>query len=391
MGAALTFDPTRPVFDEDSDFGGFYQWDDRLAVNNPVASVEQNNNSGHTVRALNNLTLSYQLPVKGLSITSNTAYDWTMGEKMEISNPFDKANFDRGGRLFDEDLRNYALLQESYATYKTNFSEFTKLEVTAGHSWQEFDQENRWTTGNGLEINESNVYEYTTDIEVDSFLVTNRLISFFSRANFSFQGKYLLTASLRRDGSSRFGDANKWGLFPAVAVGWRILEEDFAKNWSNTKTLSDLKLRLSWGITGNEDIPDFLFKTFYNYSADDSRYQFGDQFVNTLRGTGVDPAIKWEETTSVNVGLDFGFFNSRLNGSLDLYRKYTDDLIFTVAAPAFTNLSDRILTNVGELESRGVELNLNGVIIHRKDFDISLNFNTSYNCLLYTSPSPRDS
>lgn len=379
MGAALTFDPTRQVLQESSEFGGYFQWRDRLAVNNPVATIEQNNNTGSTTRMLNNVNLTYELPVKGLNVTSNTAYDLTLGRKMELSNPFDKANFDRGGRLFDEDLRNYAILQESYATYKTSFSEFTSLEITAGHSWQEFDQENRWTTGNGLVLNESNIYEYTTDIEVDSFLVTNRLISFFSRANFSLDGKYLLTASLRRDGSSRFGDANKWGLFPAVAVAWRILEEDFAKNWSNTNIISDLKLRLSWGVTGNEDIPDFLFKTFYNYSANDSRYQFGDEFINTLRGTGVDPAIKWEETTSINAGIDFGFFNSRLNGSLDLYRKYTDDLIFTVAAPAFTNLSDRILTNVGELENRGIELNLNGVFIDRKDFEVSLNFNASYN------------
>ena len=128
-----------------------------------------------------------------------------------------------------------------------------------------------------------------------------------------------------------------------------MLEEDFASSLSNT--FSDLKLRLSWGITGNEDIPDFLFRTFYDFSADDSRYQFGEDFVNTIRGTGVDPGIKWEQTTSLNLGVDFGFLKNRINGSLDIYRKFTDDLIFTIAAPAFTNLSDRILTNVGELEN----------------------------------------
>lgn len=377
MGAALGFDPTRPVMNGNEQFGGWYQWRDPLSTANPAATIALNNNTGETTRLLNNITLTYDLPIDGLSVTSNSSYDQTTGTKLEISDPLDKSNFDRGGRRFDEELKNYSLLQETYANYKYNFSELSSIDFTAGHSWQEFDQENRWIFGNTLELDAANEYQFTTDIERDSFLVTNRLISFFSRANLSIDGKYLFTASLRRDGSSRFGDQNRWGLFPAAAFAWRVLEEDFARGLSNT--FSDLKLRLSWGVTGNEDIPDFLFRTFYNLSANDSRYQFGDEFVNTLRGTGVDPGIKWEETTSMNLGLDFGFFNNRLSGSVDVYRKYTDDLIFTIAAPAFTNLSDRILTNVGEMENRGVELSLNAVLFDKKDFDVNLGFNLAFN------------
>lgn len=155
------------------------------------------------------------------------------------------------------------------------------------------------------------------------------------------------------------------------------MEEPFAKNWGNH--ISNLKLRVSWGVTGNEDISDFLFTTFYSYGTDDARYQFGDTFVNTLRGKGVDPNIKWEETTSTNIGVDFGFFNNRLSGAIDVYRKYTDDLLFTIAAGGFTNLSDRILTNIGEMENKGVELELNGVVMDKEDWDWNLNFNVSYN------------
>jgi len=207
--------------------------------------------------------------------------------------------------------------------------------------------------------------------------VTNRLISFFGRANVTLRDKYLFTGSIRRDGSSRFGETNRWGLFPAAAFGWRILEEDFAEGLNNTFT--NLKLRVSWGVTGNEDINDFLFKTFYSYGTDDARYQFGEDFVRTLRGTGVDPDIKWEQTTSLNVGVDFGFLNNRVSGSLDVYRKYTDDLLFTVATPAFTNLKDRVLTNIGEMENRGVELSLNTVVLDGSKLDWNLGFNIAAN------------
>ena len=379
IGAALAFDPTRPVLDADSEFGGFFQWDDPLAVNNPVSSLELTDHTGQSTRSLNNLMLTYDLPmIQGLSITSNTSYDKINGSKREHKDPLlkDGESFVRGGFLFNEELENYTTLIETYGTYKTKLGENTKFELTAGHSWQDFDQQNRWNSGFGL-IDSIGETFYTTDEVQDSFLVHNRLISFFGRTNFTFNEKYLLTASLRRDGSSRFGATNKWGLFPAVAVGWRILEEDFAAGLNNVFT--DLKLRVSWGVTGNEDITDFLFKTFYSYGAGDSSYQFGDDYVNTLRGTGVDPDIKWEETTSLNLGLDYGFFNNRISGSIELYRKNTDDLLFTVAVPGFTNLKDRILTNIGELENKGLEFTINTVPMDRKDWDWDVGFNVAYN------------
>jgi iron complex outermembrane receptor protein len=379
FGSALAFDPTRPVYDQNSEFGGFFQWDDRLATNNPVATLLQTNNTGQTTRTLNNLTTKINIPwVKGLSITSNLSYDYTSGKKRDFSDPLEKSNFDRGGRLFNETLTNKSTLIESYGSYDFELTAInSKINFTAGHSWQEFDQQNDWEFGNGLILDENGGYIYTEDIAQDSFSVTNRLISFFGRTNITIKDKYLVTGSLRSDGSSRFGLENQWGLFPAVAVAWRILEEDFSRGLSNI--FSNLKLRGSWGITGNEDIPDYLFKTFYRYGTPDASYQFGDSYIPTLRGTGVDPGIKWEETSSLNFGIDYGFFNNRLSGTIELYQKNTKDLLFTVAAPAFTNLSDRILTNVGEIENRGLEITTNAVMIDKTQVDWNLGFNVAFN------------
>jgi len=352
VGAAIGFDPTRPILDPESEYGGYWEWDDPLSAGNPVASIELDRTTGEIFRSLNALNLSYDLPfLKGLSANSNLSYDHSDATVLVKSDPGLKQNViaANGGFMQNEDQRNYTAIIESFLGYDFDLPKISStVKLVAGHSWQEVDVDvfREW----GEQLQEINgELTYTDEIKNDSTLVTNRLISFFTRANFNVNEKYLVTASLRRDGSTKFGEANRWGLFPSFAVGWRILEEDFAKNWGSN--IDNLKLRVGWGITGNERIGDYLYNTFYRYGADDARYQFGDEYITTLRGVGVDPDIKWEETTSTNLGLDFGFVGGRLNGSLDLYNKITSDLPFTVAASAFTNLSDRILTNIGEMEN----------------------------------------
>lgn len=382
IGAALSFDPTQSILDPESPFGGYFQWNDQLATANPVSTLELTDESGETVRSLNSLEVDILMPfVEGLKFTTRNSYDIIDGDKRRFLDPFLKSgdNFDKGGFLFNETLKNTTISTENYFTYSKELpSASSSLDFTLGHSWLQTDQENRWNEGSGLErIAPNGGYLYTTDIKQDSFFTSNRLISFFTRLNYNYNERYLLTMSLRRDGSSRFGLSNQWGLFPAVALGWRILEEDFAQGLNNTFT--DLKLRVSWGITGNEGIGDFLFNTFYSFGTDDARYQFGSEYVNTLRAKGVDPGIKWEETSSLNLGVDFGILNNRVSGSIDIYQKNTNDLLFTVATSAFTNLSDRILTNIGEMENRGIELNLNTVIYDRKDFGFNLGMNFAHN------------
>jgi len=382
MGAAITFDPTRPVLDADSPFGEFYQWNDPLAVNNPVSSLELTNEKGSSLRTLNSIGVSYELPfITGLTLNTDLSLDYIDGTKRRIEDPLlkDNESFTRGGYIFEEEFRNYTGQIETYAGYefKLPISE-SKVNITAGHSWLETDQENRWNDGRSLSFDDEGTATATTDMQQDSFLTANRLISFFGRTNINLYEKYLITASVRADGSSRFGDANKWGYFPSAAIAWRLLQEDWATGLNNK--FSDLKLRLSYGGVGNQNLDgDFLYRTFYSLGQLDASYQFGDEYVQTLRGVGVDPNIKWESTYSLNFGIDFGFNNNRYSGTIDFYEQDTRDLLFRIATPAFTNLADRILTNIGEMRNRGVELTLNTVPIDKDKWDLSIDFNMSYN------------
>ena len=247
-----------------------------------------------------------------------------------------------------------------------------------GYSYQDFDRENKWIKGDSIETADNEFgYIRNANIERDSNLVHNRLISLYSRLVYNFDEKYILTLSARRDGSTRFGPGNRWGWFPSGALAWRVLQEDFASSLNNV--FSDLKLRVGYGVTGNEGIGDYLYATFYSYGQADASYQFGDEFVPMLRGKGVDPNIQWESTTTINLGLDFGILNNRLTGSIEWYKKNTSELLFDVATAAFTNLSDRVTTNIGEMENTGVELALQSYIIDREALDWELNFTASFN------------
>ncbi|MBE27255.1 MAG: SusC/RagA family TonB-linked outer membrane protein [Saprospirales bacterium] len=377
-GAALSFDPTRTVLDPDSEFGGFYEWNDALATNNPVATIDLTDNKGNSIRTLNSLELTYQLPwLDGLSITSRGSVDYQSGSSRLFIDPLLRSNFVNGGRLSNAETTNISKQIETYATYTKDLSSIkSKLTFTAGHSYLDTERDQDVDFGNGLEMVDGE-YQYTTDIGKDSFLVINKLASFFGRLNYTYDEKYLLSASLRRDGSSRFGPNNRWGTFSSFAFGWRILQEDWASGLSNT--FDNLKLRVGYGVTGNERFGDYLYNTFYFYGTPDAAYQFGDQFVPTLRGTGVDPDVKWEETSSINFGLDFGLLDNRLSGSIDVYQKFTDDLLFNAAPSAFTNISDRITTNIGEMTNKGIELSLNTVMIDGDSWDWDMGFNFTYN------------
>jgi iron complex outermembrane receptor protein len=187
----------------------------------------------------------------------------------------------------------------------------------------------------------------------------NRLISFFGRAHFTLRDRYMLTASVRRDGSSRFAEDNQWGTFPAFGVAWRIAGEPFMQNQS---TFSDLKLRASWGINGMQAVGNYLAYLDYRIGGPRARYQFGDEYVTTLRPNAKDPNLKWEETTSWNLGLDFGLLANRLYGTIDYYNKDTEDLLFLVPVPNGANLSDQVTTNVGSVNNKGIELGLEALI-----------------------------
>jgi iron complex outermembrane receptor protein len=248
----------------------------------------------------------------------------------------------------------------------------SRIDLTAGYSWQHFKREGtNWTRG---VVDDDHPYELK---ESSAFLTENYLVSFFGRLNYTLMEKYLLTFTIRDDGSSRFAEGNRWGLFPSVALAWKIKEETFLKN---SNTFSELKLRLGFGETGQQDIgKDYPAQASYILSSPGSYYLIGGKYIPTLRPSAYDPDIKWETTTTYNAGVDFGLLDNRIAGSVDVYFRKTKDLLNTVTIPSGSNFSNTLLTNVGSLENKGAELTLNTVPLSKKDMSLELGFNLTYN------------
>ncbi|HRI60784.1 MAG TPA: TonB-dependent receptor [Saprospiraceae bacterium] len=389
IGTAWYFDPTQPVYDEtNTDFAGFFEYGVSLAPRNPVSTFTQIQDEGKNFRNLGNIEAEYKLDglIDGLSAKVNLGFDASSGKKRRFV-PTTYANLqvtNFTGEMYVEDPNRSSKLLETYLTYKKLFADVHRFELMGGYSWQDFNEEYPSYRAYNLS---SNAFGFNStapaaNFSASNYVVENRLISFFGRANYSFREKYLLTATLRRDGSSRFGPDNRWGTFPSAAFAWRILEEGFSGGMRNI--FSDLKLRVGWGVTGNQSIPDYGYIPTYAYSDARARYQFGyangePVYVSTARANGYDAGLKWEETTSTNIGLDFGFWNGRLNGTIEYYVKNTNDLLFTVNIPAGTNLTDRILTNIGELENKGIELTLDAGVIKNRNFSWNVSFNMAAN------------
>jgi len=390
MGTAMGFDPTQPVMDGNPETGGYYQWDVTLAPRNPVATLDLIDNRGENNRILGNIELEYALPfINGLSVKSNLSTDISNGVSRYLNprllNIHTGAAADSGRYSNYTDKRTSKLL-EVYGIYKRELESIdSKIDVTGGYSWQgfEFDSEGYQVIRLENGFTEETPFNGTILEEEDSVFSENRLISFFGRVNYQFKDKYLLTANIRRDGSTRFGENNRWGIFPSLALGWRIMDEQWMESLSGV--FSDLKFRVGWGVIGNQGIDDYLYLPLYTPSENDAQYQFGyntdgsPRFVSMIRPNGIDPNIKWEETETTNIGLDFGILDGRVYGSVDYYIKNTTDLLSEIAFPAGITTGDVIVTNVGEMENKGIELLLNSTIIDKKDLQFSATFNIAYN------------
>ncbi|HEX2934468.1 MAG TPA: TonB-dependent receptor, partial [Bacteroidales bacterium] len=269
---------------------------------------------------------------------------------------------------------NYNDLLEFYLNYNKDLPSInSKIDATGGYSWQHFERkEDNITFG----------YTDATHEEQPStgspFITEYNLLSFFGRLNYTFMDKYLFTATFRNDGSSHFIGDNKWSFFPSAAFAWKIKEEGFLKD---VDFISDLKLRVGWGLTGQQQVTggDYPAQALYIKSAQTAYYPINGQFIPTLRPNPYDADIKWEETSTQNIALDFGFINDRINGSIDLYKRVTKDLLNKVAIPSGSNFSNTLMTNVGSLENKGIEVSLNVVPISTKDMNLNLGFNVTYN------------
>lgn len=366
IGAAISFDPTQPVYDDN---GNYTQYGStaNLAPANPLYLLDEYNNRQTIKRVISNFNVDYKLPfVEGLGFNLNAGIDYAENNGYLYSggnpnNPDSAPTNEVSSGL----NRNTSL--DFYFNYKNEIKPIdTKIDVVAGHAFQEFYIRS--------------FYDRTTNTNISNTDINrNSLESYFARASFDISDRYLVSASFRRDGSSRFSEDNRWGSFPGVSVGWKVTNESFMEN----SFFSSLKVRAGWGVTGQQEVgPNYGYLGIYTPARNQAAsIQFGTNpdgspiFIPTLRPEGFDEDLKWEETTQYNVALDFGFFDNRLTGTVDAYYRETEDLLSSVPVPAGANLTDILLTNVGQVTSRGLEFSLTGVIANKDDFGWDSNFN----------------
>lgn len=425
IGNAVRFDPTQDVssytnplfgFGKSPRFGGYFEWLDpnsttglrKLAPINPVGLLDQRTDKSEVQRSIGNVQFDYKLHFfPDLRVNLNLGYDISKGEGTIFIPDSAASSYMRSPDAKHGGVNNRYLqkksntLLEAYLNYTKDIKSISsRVDVTGGYSYQDFLTTNYSAdkSENGILYQQEDGSLSTTagsgqrwdpysDRTVDGTLISvpkfpfdkprNRLISFFGRANYSFKGKYLLTGTIRRDGSSRFAEANRWGWFPSGAFAWRIKDEGFLRN---SRTVSDLKLRVGYGVTGQQEgigLYDYLPR--YTVSNGQALYQFGNTFYDMYRPEGYNPNLKWEQTATSNIGLDFGFLNGRISGTVDLYMKKTTDLLSVIDQPAGTNFSNKVLANIGNMENRGVEFTLNLQPVRNRDFTWDLGFNATYN------------
>ncbi len=383
---AVNYDPTQPVYNGNTRWRGYTTWTTdgntningdpvTLATANPVAQLDETNNTSTNRRSLGNIQFDYKIPdVDGLRAVANLGYDYSLA--FGHNNVLDSTQWiyipvASGGQKIEYNTNNRNQLAEFYLNYKKDLKSIkSTIDATAGYSWSHF-----WTAGNAIQSD----YNETDYLPAEPYKTEYYLASFFGRVNYSFEDKYLLTLTLRDDGTSKFSPQDRWGVFPAAAFAWKILDEDFMKG--NT-TFSDLKLRLGYGTTGQQDLTNnnnYPYQSVFVRSDASTQYEFGNTFYYTLRPSAYDAGIKWESTTTSNIGIDFGFFGNRLTGSIDAYYKKTSNLLNVVNVPVLTNFASTLLENIGSMQNAGGELALHAIIVQQKDWRWQLGYNISFN------------
>lgn len=398
IGSAISYDPTQSVYDENSLFAGYTEWTDPgpggnagypRGTSNPVALLLERRNITNKKRFYGNFNLDYKLHFfPDLHGILNLGIDKEEGEGYNYTNPLARSGFNSsiaGPTTIQErqlgsysrnwfDNRNQNLSAQLF--YDKNVGKF-HVDFTAGYDYQQFDYQS-FGSGDLVYYGRGTGAENNWDIYTDP---GNNLQAFFGRLNLGWDSRYLLTVNFRRDGSSRISDVNRWANFGGVAFAWNIKEEKFLKENS---TLSTLKLRLSYGETGQQNLP-VSYDWFKRYTTSgNAYYQFGDQFIPISRPVGYNANLKWERSAKYNVGLDFGFANNRLRGNIDGYFAKTTDLFAQANEGALVNLRIYGSSNIGTLESKGIDLGLSYDAIRSEKASLSFNFNATYNKLELT-------
>ena len=398
VGSAVSFDPTQSVRSDDPYhqyyFDGYFQWNtDASSLNddtwkrtfnsnapgNPVALLEEKDDRAISKSLIGNLELDYKFHfLPDLHAHVNGGMDLSTGKQYTDVSPYSSTNNYYGSYGWEQKDK-YNLSLNAYLQYSKDFTDKHRFDVMAGYEWQHFhdtsDQEywGLYPLSNNVVENRGQRYNNTSS----GSATESYLVSFFGRVNYTLLDRYLFTATVRQDGSSRFHKNNRWGLFPSFALGWKLKEEAFLKD---VDVLSDLKLRLGYGITGQQNINsgDYPYLAVYETNKDGAYYPILGEGI-TYRPNAYNPDLKWEKTTTYNVGLDFGFLNNRINGAVDYYYRKTTDLLNSVFVSAGTNFKNKVLSNVGSLENSGIEFSINAKPVVTTDWTWDLGINITYN------------
>ncbi|WP_344715885.1 SusC/RagA family TonB-linked outer membrane protein [Winogradskyella damuponensis] len=376
IGNANTFDPTQSIFDASSPYGGYFSWIDtatgaqpNLANTNPVALINLKDDTSEIRRYIVNLKADYKLHFfPDITATVSTGIDESNSNGRTIVSEFMPTSDPiwNGSRSTYSNTSTNKLF-DAYLTYKKSLNDIHNITAVAGYSYQSFEFD-------GYNY-DSEAEEIGTDFElIDKS--KSVLLSYFGRLNYDYDGKYLLTATLRADASSKLNPDDRWGYFPSLALAWNISNEDFLDN----KNINDLKLRVGYGQIGNiNGLGDYRFLTRYNGSLSSANYQFGNSFYQTYRPEPLNTDLRWEVGSTLNVGIDYSLFNRRVSGSLNLYQKQTKDLIAFASVDPFTNFGSEIDKNIGDMENRGVEFELNVIPVRTDDWEWSISYNLAIN------------
>ena len=388
LGSAIAFAPTQPTTTPT----GFFEYRNAtgalvsIAPNNPLSDLELVQDRGVTIRSIGSIEGEYEMPfITGLSATVRAGYDLVRANRTTFT-PSTATSQLKGdaanrGNLNRNSPEQQNTVLDAYATYTRDFGRTAStVDLTAGYSTERFrgDYGSFFASGLSTDLLGPNGVPSATETRPFYSVDESRLVSGFARANWNLLDRYLFTATVRRDGSSRFATGNQYGTFPSVAVAWRLIDEP---SLAGRLPLSDLKVRASWGKNGNQSVGNYLAYTTYGFGQTTAQAQFGNTFVPTIRPSASDPTLEWEKTTSTNLGIDYGFMGGRFTGSMDFYTKETTDLLFRLPTAAGTALSNFITTNIGSVRNRGFELALDARVMDggRQGFSWNANFNASHN------------
>lgn len=379
--AAATFNPTIPVYSGNDKYGGYNEALDvdgvpvNAGVRNPRGLVDLYDSKSKVSRFIGSMDVDYKVHfLPDLKLHATVGADYAKGDGTVYVPAYAAQSYNKDESLGGSDYKygpqkNENRLLTLYANYAKYFEDIkSNVDLTAGYDYQ------YWKSTTPLYYTKSAAGTTLSTVKASDY--RHVMLSYYGRINYSFDGKYLLTATVRRDASSRFSKDTRWGTFPSVALGWTLTEEPWLKN---QKVLSNLKLRASYGVTGQQEgIGNYNYLPVYTYSVTGAEAFINGQYINTYRPEAYVSDLKWETTTSWNFGLDFGFLDGRIGGAIDFYTRKTKDLLASVPTAAGTNFSKTILTNVGNVDSKGIEISLNATPIQTKDWEWNLSYNFTW-------------